>query len=146
MAYAHNNYQNSLAALSARLGLWWLAALFWGPVCTAQQASLHFENLASAQGLSQTSVQAILQDHQGFMWFGTQDGLNRFDGYAFTHLKHQTKNPESLSDNWIRSLYEDPAGILWIGTRSGGLNRLDPASGKRQANGISQPRQSRGFG
>lgn len=56
------------------------------------------------------------------MWFGTQDGLNRFDGYLFTVYRNDPKNPASLSHNFIRALYEDRQGRLWIGTEDGGLN------------------------
>jgi len=62
------------------------------------------------------------------MWFGTQDGLNRFDGYNFTVYKHDSFNPNSLSDNYIRFMIETKDGFLWIGTESGGLNKFDPAT------------------
>ncbi|NUO82681.1 SpoIIE family protein phosphatase, partial [candidate division KSB1 bacterium] len=64
-----------------------------------------------------------------FMWFGTMDGLNKYDGYGFTVYKHDFQNPHSLSDNSIQALFEDEAGVLWIGTR-GGLNSFDRRSEK----------------
>jgi ligand-binding sensor domain-containing protein/signal transduction histidine kinase len=70
-------------------------------------------------------VQVILQDRRGFLWFGTEDGLNRYDGYTFKVYKPDPDVPNSLSDRWITSLAEDRAGYLWIGTRLG-LNRYDP--------------------
>ena len=67
----------------------------------------------------------MLQDSQGYMWFGTEDGLNRYDGYNFTVKRHDPEDPVSLSDGWITALVEDVSGTLWIGTREGGLNRYD---------------------
>ena len=87
---------------------------------------LKFERLSTEQGLSQNTVLCALQDRQGFMWFGTQDGLNRFDGYGFTVYRHDDADPRSLRDNYILSLYEDRTGVLWVGTNKGGLNRYDP--------------------
>ena len=67
----------------------------------------------------------ILQDSKGFMWFGTEDGLNKYDGYTFTVYKHDPEDPNSISDNWIQAIYEDRSGDLWIGTLDGGLARFD---------------------
>ncbi len=80
-------------------------------------------------GLSQNMVQAICEDRQGFMWFGTKDGLNRFDGYGFKVFRSEAGNQLSLSDNNITAIYEDKAQNLWIGTNNGGLNFFDRASG-----------------
>ena len=91
----------------------------------AQTSSIRFESITTEQGLSQGTVHVILQDRQGFMWFGTEDGLNRYDGYQFTVYKHDPDNSTSLSDNLINSIYEDRDGGLWIGT-SMGLDRFDP--------------------
>ncbi|OQY46611.1 MAG: hypothetical protein B6242_07285 [Anaerolineaceae bacterium 4572_78] len=92
----------------------------------AQEPELRFDNINIRDGLSQSSVYAILQDRQGFMWFGTQDGLNKYDGYDFTVFKRDPDDSNSLSGNWITSIYEDTAGIIWIGTYKNGLNRFDP--------------------
>ncbi len=86
---------------------------------------LQFERLTVNQGLSQSGISCILQDTQGFMWFGTQDGLNKYDGYNFTVYKHDELDSYSLSDNWINSIYEDKFGTLWIGSDSGGLNKFE---------------------
>ncbi|MDM8564989.1 EAL domain-containing protein [Candidatus Halobeggiatoa sp. HSG11] len=85
---------------------------------------LKFQNFSLDEGLSQSTVNAILQDKQGFIWFGTQDGLNKFDGYTFTVYRHDPKVPDTLSHNEIFSIYEDNQGILWIGTGNG-LNKFD---------------------
>jgi PAS domain S-box-containing protein len=69
-------------------------------------------------------VRCILQDDQGFMWFGTQDGLNKYDGYTFTIYRHLRSDPDSLSNNTVTALYQDRAGTLWVGTTVG-LDSLD---------------------
>ena len=92
------------------------------PICNCV---LRFDHISIEQGLSQSSVQVILQDRRGFLWFGTEDGLNRYDGYSFKIYKPDPDVPNSLSDRWITSLVEDREGYLWIGTRLG-LNRYDP--------------------
>jgi len=89
-------------------------------------AQLKFEHLTVADGLSQSVVLCILQDSQGFMWFGTEDGLNKYDGYKFTVYKHDPDNPNSLSHNHVWSLHEDELGILWVGTAEG-LSKFDLA-------------------
>lgn len=91
---------------------------------------LRFDRIGIEQGLSQSSVRVIFQDSIGFLWFGTEDGLNRYDGYAFKTFKPDPDNPDSLSDRWITSIVEDRDGYLWIGTRQGGLNRYDPRTEK----------------
>jgi ligand-binding sensor domain-containing protein/signal transduction histidine kinase len=92
--------------------------------------TLQFEHITLEDGLSQSSVLSILQDHHGFMWFGTEDGLNRYDGYAFKIFKPNPEDPFGINDRWINTLYEDRSGYLWIGTRLGGLNRYDPQTGR----------------
>jgi ligand-binding sensor domain-containing protein/signal transduction histidine kinase len=87
---------------------------------------LRFDHISIEQGLSQSSVHIIFQDSRGFLWFGTQDGLNRYDGYTFKSYKPDPDSPYSLSDRWINSIVEDQEGYLWIATRLGGLNRYDP--------------------
>ena len=94
---------------------------------SAQQQDLRFEHLTADDGLSHNSVYAILQDRQGFMWFGTESGLSKYDGYTFTVYKHNLDDPNSLSHSWVEELYEDRRGTLWIGT-DGGLNRFEPAT------------------
>jgi serine phosphatase RsbU (regulator of sigma subunit)/ligand-binding sensor domain-containing protein len=86
-----------------------------------------FEHLSVKQGLSQADVNCILQDSKGFIWFGTQDGLNRYDGYGFRVFKHDPGDPNSLDESWIVSIGETPDGTLWIGTVGNprSLNRFD---------------------
>ena len=91
---------------------------------------LRFEHLTIDDGLSQNAGLALLQDRRGYLWIGTQDGLNRYDGYTITQFKHDPENPATLSHNGIIALHEDADGYLWIGTWGGGLNRFDPQSGQ----------------
>jgi PAS domain S-box-containing protein len=87
---------------------------------------VRFLHLSQEDGLSQNAGLAFLQDKNGFMWIGTQDGLNRYDGYTFTIYKNDPDNAASLSNNSINALMEDRDGQIWIGTWGGGLNRFDP--------------------
>ena len=87
--------------------------------------SLRFDSISLEEGLSQSTVFCMLQDNQGFMWFGTEDGLNKYDGYHFTIYKHDPEDPNSLSSNWIQAILEDDSSTLWIGTSDGGLNQYD---------------------
>ena len=87
---------------------------------------LRFDHISIEQGLSQSSVRVIFQDSFGFLWFGTEDGLNRYDGYNFKTFKPDPDIANTLSDRWITSIVEDSEGYLWVGTRQGGLNRYDP--------------------
>lgn len=97
--------------------------LFWQNNVFAQQ--VYFKHLTGDNGLSQNFVSCILQDQKGFMWFGTKDGLNRYDGYAFVVYQHNPFDTTTVSDNFITALYEDSRGYIWIGTLNGGLNRFD---------------------
>ena len=89
------------------------------------EGALKFKHFTSANGLSQRSVMAILQDKTGYQWFGTRDGLNKFDGNRFIVYRHDAANPKSLSNNNIHSLYQDNYGNLWVGTQTG-LNKYNP--------------------
>lgn len=111
----------------------WIGCAAWSLALVAQKDAspgnwddIFVDRLSSDQGLSQVTVLAVLQDRKGFIWLGTQNGLNRYDGYG---MKVYANNPEdslSISGNFIYSLYEDQQGYLWIGTRDNGLNRFDP--------------------
>jgi len=90
--------------------------------------SPRFEHLTVSDGLSQGYVSAIYQDSKGFMWFGTLDGLNRYDGHNFRVFRNDPFDSTSLSGNYITAINEDRFGRLWIGTYYNGLNCLDPAT------------------
>src|SRR5690606_13809395 len=96
-------------------------------VCSGQNYS-SFRRLSIRDGLSQNTVKCILKDHRGFMWFGTEDGLNRFDGYRFHAYRVQPGNERALLNDGINCILEDSMGVLWIGTNGGGLSRHDPRS------------------
>ena len=76
-------------------------------------------------GLSQNTVMSILQDHQGFMWFGTWDGLNRYDGYEFEIFKAMNNGVEAQVNNRVEIIYEDEQGRIWWGTYDNHYYRLD---------------------
>ena len=95
----------------------------------AQPGAVKFDQISLEHGLSQSTVNAIVQDGQGFLWFGTQDGLNKYDGYSITVFKHTGDDSLTISDNGIWSLCRDASGDVWIGTMRGGLSRLSLHTG-----------------
>ena len=84
-----------------------------------QVNSLGFERLDSEAGLSQNLVSSIVQDKQGFLWFGTDEGLNRFDGNEFKIFRHEENNPSSINGNSIPALLVANDSTIWIGTNNG---------------------------
>ena len=94
------------------------------PDLSANKYDLRVERIPLEYGLSHPIVTCIFQDSIGFLWFGTRDGLNRYDGYTFTVYKSDPEDPHSLSNDNVLSMYEARSGILWIGTENG-LNRFD---------------------
>jgi signal transduction histidine kinase/ligand-binding sensor domain-containing protein/DNA-binding response OmpR family regulator len=90
----------------------------------SQTGNIRFEHFSVEDGLSQSTIYAIYQDSRGFLWLGTADGLNRYDGYKFIVYKHNPDDSLSLGANRIYSILEDKAGDLWIGTYGGGLNKF----------------------
>ncbi len=88
------------------------------------QSTFPYKQISIDQGLSQSTAASILQDREGFIWIGTQDGLNRFDGHNFRVYKHDPADSTSLSNNSVWSILEDENGRLWIGTDDG-LNLYD---------------------
>ena len=88
--------------------------------------SILFNHLTTNNGLSNNYVSDIFQDRTGFLWFATDDGLNRFDGYDFKIYRNNPDDRNSISDNTILSFTEDADGNLWIGTKNGFVNKYDP--------------------
>ncbi len=88
-----------------------------------QPRNIQLQILSAKDGLSQASINSIVQDKHGFMWFGTQEGLNRYDGYDFNVYLHNPKDQRSLAHDWIWTTYVDRSGQLWVGTDGGGLSR-----------------------
>lgn len=93
-----------------------------------QANQIKFEHITTNEGLSQSTVSCIYQDSRGFIWFGTRDGLNRYDGYKFNIYRFNAENHLSISNNYINEIAEDKDGHLWIATVGGGLNRFDRAT------------------
>lgn len=91
----------------------------------AQTQKVNFTSLKTKDGLSSNTVNVILKDRYGLMWFGTEDGLNKFDGTNFTVYNYKSDDPNGIQANDIRALYEDPSGNLWVGTSGGSLSLYD---------------------
>lgn len=94
-------------------------SLAFGQELVQRTSKAKFKHFAAEQGLSQSTVLCIEQDAQGFMWFGTRDGLNRFDGYEIITYRHNERDSMSISDNWINTIFRDSDNNLWIGTENG---------------------------
>jgi len=107
---------------------------------------IDFERLTLEDGLSQSSINCIVQDSQGFMWFGTQDGFNRYDGYEFKVYRHDSENPYSLSNSYVLGCECDQRDVMWVVTRDGTLHRYDPETGRfiRYALALEDPFQQMG--
>lgn len=99
--------------------------IIYSPVFS-QPANPGFVHLGTEQGLSHSNVHAVFQDRQGFLWFSTRDGLNKYDGYKFSVYRRNMRNKNSISSNDIKSVAEDKEGLMWIATWEGGVNCLDP--------------------
>lgn len=110
--------------------LWMLRALLLQP--NQGFAQVPIESISIQQGLSQGMIYDILQDREGFLWFATKDGLNRFDGYSLKVFTNEAYNPHSLSGNSILKLLEDQQGRIWVVTDNEGLNVYDKKTGRFQ--------------
>lgn len=97
-----------------------------------------FRQIRIEHGLSQSTVYSIVQDKKGFLWFGTANGLNRYDGYNFQIFSNDPLDTNSLSDNGIVSLCEDSEGFIWVGTVEGVLNRFDRKTGTFKRHHITE--------
>ena len=104
--------------------------LFNNKFIYSQFDEIRFEHITKSDGLSQGSVYDVYQDHQGFLWFATQDGLNKYDGYQFKIYRNDSNDSSSISNNWITKITEDKDDNLWISTWGGGLNLLDKSRKK----------------
>ena len=102
-----------------------LVLLIIGQFSDAQAPSLYFNRITAQNGLSHNKVNCILQDQRGFIWMGTDDGLNRYDGRRFVVFRHEPANKSSISGNIITDIAEDEKGVLWIATADGGLSKYD---------------------
>lgn len=105
--------------------LLYLTAIWLMPFCFAQTQDIKFTSITPKDGLSSNSVNAILKDRFGIMWFATEDGLNKYDGTNVTVYRHKAEDTTSLQANDIRALHEDKAGNLWVGSAGGALSLYD---------------------
>ena len=94
----------------------------------AQDDYVRFKRITINDGLSLSSGYDIYQDSKGFMWFGTEDGLNKYDGQSITVFGAHTDQHNLLANKWVEQIYEDKSGMIWLGSRSG-LTRYDPRKG-----------------
>lgn len=109
--------------------LFWSSLYFLGgifPCVSLLAQELSLERIPAELGLSQNNIKCLMQDRKGFLWVGTQDGLNRFDGYQFKIYRFDPFDPTSLSDNRIEAIIQDRVGRIWVATEHG-LNLFDAA-------------------
>ena len=97
---------------------------------SGEAPTLRFEQLSTAEGMAQASGNTIMQDKQGFIWIATQGGLHRYDGYEFKIFTSIPFDTTSLSANWVWGTTEASNGDIWVATEGGGLNRMNPVTGK----------------
>src|SRR6476661_5368789 len=93
---------------------------------SGQSPSFKFEYLNAADGLSHNKVQCILQDKQGYIWFGTFNGLNRYDGYTFKVFKNIPEDSSTIANNDIICLCQDKEGLIWVGTATSSFSSYNP--------------------
>lgn len=112
--------------LGFKYGLIFIICLMaYKPLSAQQFPDFHFENISTADGLSDNTITCLFQDNKGFLWIGTGNGLNRYDGNIVTTYFYEEGNANSLGGNFISGIIQDDAGVFWIGTRDGGITRLD---------------------
>lgn len=113
-----------ISSFSIRI-YWSIFTCFFFLLGYSQSPTIHFRHIKSENGLSNSTIETILQDHRGFLWFGTRDGLNRYDGSQIINYRKNSNDTFSISDNYITSLHEDKRHTIWVGTLNG-LNRFEP--------------------
>ncbi|MBN2814277.1 MAG: GAF domain-containing protein [Bacteroidales bacterium] len=107
-----------------------LPCFYSGASAQTDKQNIKFSSLSIKDGLSQSSPNCIFQDSRGFIWIGTEDGLNKYDGYNFTVFKPRPDDPFSLSSSRILSIAEDSRQNLWVGTNGGGVSKYDRKSNR----------------
>jgi ligand-binding sensor domain-containing protein/signal transduction histidine kinase len=103
--------------------------LVFSDVSFSQNRRIIFDRINTGNGLSQNTINCILQDRKGFIWIGTNYGLNRYDGYSFRQYKNISFDSNSISDNLITAIYEDKEGTIWVGTQNNCLNKMIKRNG-----------------
>jgi signal transduction histidine kinase/ligand-binding sensor domain-containing protein len=114
--------------MKLRLYSFLLGILLLTPSLSGQDEYVRFKRITINEGLSLSSVYNIYQDSKGFMWFGTEDGLNKYDGQTITVYGATTDQHNVLANKWVEQVYEDKSGMIWIGSR-GGLTKYNPRRG-----------------
>jgi len=94
-------------------------------IVRAQEQTFNFNSLTIKNGLSSGNVTCVLQDSKGFIWIGTDNGLNKFDGYQIQIFRHNASTTNTIGGNSVRCLFEDSKHNLWIGLKGDGLSRLN---------------------
>jgi len=119
--------RNSSILLTGPTLLLMLGMLRVTPAVMAQMPETRFRNLSVEDGLSQSTIFTSLSDSRGYIWFGTWDGLNRYDGYEFEIFRHDPDDINSLTGSIIFTLFEDSRGLIWVGAQNAGITMYDPA-------------------
>jgi ligand-binding sensor domain-containing protein len=130
LSYVKVNFYPVTCNSVLHLSLYLLILIFPSGALANTDSENHYRNYLTEQGLSNNSVQAIFKDKDGFTWLGTQDGLNRFDGQNFFVYKHDPNDSCSLSAGAITAIKQDRRGMIWISINGGGVNILNPYTGK----------------
>lgn len=129
--------------LSARKNRLLTAFLLFLHVMLTADEDFSFSRIGLDEGLSHSRIYALLQDDKGFMWIGTSNGLNRYDGRTFRYFKNDPDDRDSLPHNYVTSLIQDREGYIWVGTDGGGAARLDPRTGLFQRYSADERDESR---
>lgn len=123
MVKSNNFIKNGISKLGK---CWFTIILSIVTTCLfAQNQQLHFDHLGTAEGLSELNPNCLLQDSRGFVWIGTADGLNRYDGYKFKIFRNDVKDSTTIGGNYVQDILEDESGNIWVATVGGGLDRFD---------------------
>jgi len=109
--------------------VWLFGALFVAPVALLGQHTVRFTSLGVKDGMSSNAINAILKDRKGILWFGTDDGLNKFDGLDFSVYRASLADSTALQANQVVCLMEDSRGRIWVGTGGGGVSVLNRETG-----------------
>jgi ligand-binding sensor domain-containing protein/signal transduction histidine kinase len=117
-----------LAGMKLKFYYFLLGFLLLTPALSGQEEYVRFKRITINEGLSLSSVYNIYQDSKGFMWFGTEDGLNKYDGQTITVYGATTDQHNILANKWVEQVYEDKSGMIWIASR-GGLTKYNPRRG-----------------
>ena len=129
-AIARTIPDRSFARARARRCAVALAGLVIAALTHAEERRYYFDNHDSAANLAQHSVNAIFQDHAGYIWIATQGGLNAYDGYRYRLYRHEPDNTDSLPEDFVTAITEDARNRIWLGSNNGYVTSLEPESGR----------------